>query len=313
MGFRSYFDSSSSGGGGGTPGGVNGDLQYNNAGAFGGLTPGVGVTTLLAGTPSGTGGLAGTTSPTFTTGITVNGVLTQTSASATAFESGPNGGTNPVFRLVNSIASQSVGLSITGGISGAGVTVTAIGGGPNENINLTPKAAGYFVVSGNGLISNSIILKLSPSVSMNETAGNFHILCATNNKAVNIQSDVVYTSSGGAGTLLFGLGLSNPTYAFHVAPTAGITANQTMLIQDAGATGSTGIFFNAGASQSTNPVLTVQGSNSIQAAGTVKGTLTTLANAVTGLVAGALAALTNASLVLTDGTGTVYRIPCVTP
>lgn len=37
------------------------------------------------------------------------------------------------------------------------------------------------------------------------------------------------------------------------------------------------------------------------------------ATAVTGLVAGALAALTNASLTLTDSTGTVYRIPCVTP
>lgn len=37
------------------------------------------------------------------------------------------------------------------------------------------------------------------------------------------------------------------------------------------------------------------------------------ATAVTGLIAGALAALTNASLTLTDATGTVYRIPCVTP
>ena len=38
--------------GSGTPGGVNGDLQTNNAGVFGGLTPGAGVATFLA-TPSG--------------------------------------------------------------------------------------------------------------------------------------------------------------------------------------------------------------------------------------------------------------------
>lgn len=35
--------------------------------------------------------------------------------------------------------------------------------------------------------------------------------------------------------------------------------------------------------------------------------------AVTGLVAGALAALTTASIVIKDSTGTAYRVPCVTP
>lgn len=36
-------------------------------------------------------------------------------------------------------------------------------------------------------------------------------------------------------------------------------------------------------------------------------------NATTGLVAGALAALTTASIVIYDGTGTAYRVPCITP
>lgn len=45
----------------------------------------------------------------------------------------------------------------------------------------------------------------------------------------------------------------------------------------------------------------------------VQGKITTAANAVTGLVAGALAALTSASIVIYDATGTAYRIPCVTP
>lgn len=45
----------------------------------------------------------------------------------------------------------------------------------------------------------------------------------------------------------------------------------------------------------------------------VQGLLTTAANATTGLVVGALAALTNASIVIYDATGTAYRVPCVTP
>lgn len=48
-------------------------------------------------------------------------------------------------------------------------------------------------------------------------------------------------------------------------------------------------------------------------ANAIKGLITTNANATTGLVAGALAALTNASIVIYDGTGTAYRVPCTTP
>lgn len=70
------------GGGGGSPGGSSGDLQYNNAGAFGGITPGSGVVTWI-GTPSsanlaaavtgetGTGALVFGTSPAFTTKFTL--------------------------------------------------------------------------------------------------------------------------------------------------------------------------------------------------------------------------------------------------
>lgn len=43
----------------------------------------------------------------------------------------------------------------------------------------------------------------------------------------------------------------------------------------------------------------------------VKATLQTAENSTTGLTAGVLAALTNASLVITDGSGQVYRVPCI--
>lgn len=102
-----------------------------------------------------------------------------------------------------------------------------------------------------------------------------------------------------------------PSYGLHLKPTLNVNPNQTALfIDDTPSTGSTGIFFNAGAAQSSNPILSVEGSNSIQALGTVKGVITTIANAVTGLIPGVFAATTDATLELTDGTGTVYRIPC---
>jgi hypothetical protein len=111
---------------------------------------------------------------------------------------------------------------------------------------------------------------------------------------------------------LLGLGSGFPTYGFQVMSTPLLNPNQTVLIQDdTPSTGSTGIFFGAGAGQSTNPILSVDGSNSIQALGTVKGVLTTIANAVTGLTPGVLAATTDSYIQITDGTGQVYRVPCI--
>ncbi len=57
--------------------------------------------------------------------------------------------------------------------------------------------------------------------------------------------------------------------------------------------------------------LTAQGAYNVTTTGTVSGTLKTQTNATTGLVAGVLAATTNASITITDGSGQVYRIPCI--
>lgn len=102
-------------GGSGTPGGSNTQIQYNNAGSFGGIS-----------------------------GLTTNGstTLVQTSSNAAAFESGPNGSTNPVFRLVNNVVSAATGLSITGKAAGSGVTLTALSSGTNEDIVINPKGGG---------------------------------------------------------------------------------------------------------------------------------------------------------------------------
>lgn len=49
--------------------------------------------------------------------------------------------------------------------------------------------------------------------------------------------------------------------------------------------------------------------DTLTAAGVCKGDITTNASATTGLVAGALAALTTASLVIYDGNGVAYQVP----
>lgn len=97
-------------GGTGSPGGSSGDLQYNNAGSFGGITPGAGVATWLA-TPSsanlaaavtgetGTGALVFGTSPTLVTPILGT----------------PQSGT----------ATNLTGLPISTGLTGAGTGVLA--------------------------------------------------------------------------------------------------------------------------------------------------------------------------------------------
>jgi hypothetical protein len=71
-----------------------------------------------------------------------------------AFAVGPNGGTNPVLQVDASVASQAAGLKVTGNASGAGVTLSAISSGSNEDIKLTPKGTGN-VVLGNITFTNT--------------------------------------------------------------------------------------------------------------------------------------------------------------
>lgn len=110
-------------GGGGTPGGINTQLQYNNAGVFGGIS---GVTS----------------NGTSLTALPVAGVITQTSASATAFESGPNGSTNPGCRLVNSTVNAVNGIQITGRGTGQGALIEVIGPGATERLYIRSRGVG---------------------------------------------------------------------------------------------------------------------------------------------------------------------------
>lgn len=121
-------------GGGGTPGGSTTQLQYNNAGSFGGATWAYN---------NSTGGLIGT------------------SASSSAFVVGPNGTTNPAFQIDASTASMVGGLKFTGSAAfGTAVLTTTstdgfanwkiTSGGTNGFTVLDAPSAGYSGIANAG-------------------------------------------------------------------------------------------------------------------------------------------------------------------
>lgn len=120
-------------------------VLYNNAGVVGEYAVTGSGNAVLSASPTltGTVGMAAQTN---------TGTITQTSASATAFESGPNGGTNPVFRLVNSTASQADGVSITGLAAGSGVTLATLSSGSSASLSLNPKGTSSVIVGGGAVV-----------------------------------------------------------------------------------------------------------------------------------------------------------------
>ena len=163
--------------------GTNTRVLYDNAGVVGEYTI------------TGTGNVVMSASPTLTGTVamaaqTNTGTIVQTSASATAFESGPNGSTNPVFRLVNSTASAATGISVTGAAAAGGVAINAISSGANETLFLNAKGTGRVISGNNGF-----------SIATNSGGGAaFEVFDGT-------------PTSLGNRTFLMGYGLAVPVYS----------------------------------------------------------------------------------------------------
>jgi hypothetical protein len=163
------------GGGGGSPGGTNGQIQYNNGGIFGGFTisgdstlnttTGVMINTGINGTP-------------VTTSL-ATGALTVTSSSANAFAVGQTGVTNPAFNIDSSIATSVTGVNIQSNVAGSGVTLTATSTGTNEALNLVGKGTGPLNLiggSGQGVINLAPIQGGATRLSLTGTVANWGTL-----------------------------------------------------------------------------------------------------------------------------------------
>jgi hypothetical protein len=108
-------------------------------------------------------------------------------------------------------------------------------------------------------------------------------------------------------------------------PAAGLGVSQTFSVQTAGGNTEIGASIDVAATDVTDTSedfdmnLRTMGAGGTRATrlklnatgATITGQLVLGNAAVTGLVAGAEAALTNATITLTDSTGQVYRIPCI--
>jgi len=70
------------------------------------------------------------------------------SNSASSFFVGPNGDTNPVFRVVGNVVGAATGISVTGRAAGAGVDITVLSSGANESLSLVPKGTGVVLLPG---------------------------------------------------------------------------------------------------------------------------------------------------------------------
>lgn len=149
---------------GSTPigGGIASRVLYDNAGVLGEYAV------------SGSGSVAMTNTPTFTTPVlgvaggtslalggctigsaalcltgtmNVSGAIststqTVTSTSASAFAVGANGATNPALKVDASVGSQAAGLNIVGAVTGGTVAIAAIDSGSNTNLSLNGKGTG---------------------------------------------------------------------------------------------------------------------------------------------------------------------------
>lgn len=122
-------------GGGGSPGGSTTQLQYNNAGAFGGIS---GATT--------NGTIVTLTTPVLGAATGTSLVLTNTSA--TGLVSGANGSTNPTFEVDSSTASAATGILIKSAAAAGGVAVSAISSGSAENLTIDAKGTGAVTIGG---------------------------------------------------------------------------------------------------------------------------------------------------------------------
>lgn len=169
---------------------------------------------------------------------TLAGSIVQTSNLAAAFESGPNGSTNPVFRLVNNVASAATGVSITGNATGSGASISAIGSGTDETLVLASKAAGNVNIrsGANVYIANFINTTNSGVILRGQdgifgwAAGTLTISTTTPDTAIaRAAAAVIRTTNGstGIGSLLVAASTATVTGNFSVISSTA-TTNSTV-------------------------------------------------------------------------------------
>lgn len=87
------------------------------------------------------------------TSLNVSGITTITSSSATAFNVGQTGATNPAFQVDCSTASSATGWIVKSAAAGAGVTLTISSSATNEGGNILSKGNGTLQFTSGGALA----------------------------------------------------------------------------------------------------------------------------------------------------------------
>jgi len=169
--------------------------------------------TFTNGTFSGTLGVTGA--------ATFASTITGTSTSASALAVGANGATNPVLKVNANTASVATGLTIVGAAAAAGVALTAISSGTNENMTIDAKGSGVLnlnatatgtVYAGRGSLKGPVFGKTLTSIGTSQSS--------TPTTAQLLGGIVTQTGSTGAGAVTLPTGTAISA-AMPLTPVAG--------------------------------------------------------------------------------------------
>lgn len=167
-----------------------------------------------------------------TAGLGVTGTLTGTSASASAFAVGRLGATTPAFLVDASTASSVTGLQVKSAAAAAGLAVSVVSSGTDENLTIDAKGAGTITLNATGT-GNIVMGRAVTGVSSSVTGA----LTARSGTATPAAASAVPALSWGSA----GLGLYWGTGAPSISAIKG-----SIYIQTDGSSTSTRLFINNG-------------------------------------------------------------------
>lgn len=295
------------GGGSGTPGGLNTQIQYNNAGAFGGISGATTNGTIVSLTNPLLGGATLTTS-------SVNGVTLTTGGTTTTFLNGAGAYTTPVGTVYTGTTNR---ITVTGTV--IDIAATYVGQSSITTLGTITTGVWNGTAIANANLANSAVTIGSTSVSLGATVTTFAGLVSVTS------TTFVGALTGNASTVTTNANLTGPiTSSGNATSIASQTGTGTKFVVDnaptlitpvlgvATATTINKVTITAPATGSTLTIqdgftLTVTGNTSITGtfSGTSSGTNTgdqtiTLTGAVTGSGTGSFA-----TTIATPGTLTV--------